>query len=160
MEIFSDTYFMQQALREANEAFAANEVPVGAILVSQDRIIARAHNSVELLKDVTAHAEMIAITSAMQHLGSKYLPECTLYVTLEPCPMCAGALKWSQIGRIVYGAGDDKGGFMRFGKEMLHPATQLEFGIMHEECSTLLKSFFTEKRRISAIQGSRNHIPI
>ena len=151
MEIFTDDYFMRQAVREAQEAFDQDEVPVGAILVSQNQIIARAHNSVELLNDVTAHAEMIAITSAMQALGSKYLPECTLYVTLEPCPMCAGALKWSQIGRVVYGADDDKGGFMRFGKEMLHPSTQLEFGVMHEECSVLLKSFFAEKRRISAL---------
>ena len=151
MEIFSDTYFMQHALREAQEAFATQEVPVGAVLVSQDQIIARGHNSVELLQDVTAHAEMIAITSAMQHLGSKYLPECTLYVTLEPCPMCAGALKWSQIGRIVYGASDDKSGFMRFGKNMLHPGVQLEFGVLYDECSNLLKEFFTEKRRISTI---------
>ncbi|MDX1410060.1 MAG: nucleoside deaminase [Saprospiraceae bacterium] len=150
VELYSDAYFMQQALRQAREAFDADEVPVGAVLVSQDQVIARAHNSVELLNDVTAHAEMIAVTSAMQHLGSKYLPECTLYVTLEPCPMCAGALKWSQIGRIVYGASDDKGGFMRFGKEMLHPATQLEFGVMYEECSALLREFFAEKRRISA----------
>lgn len=151
MEIFTDDYFMRQAVREAQNAFDQDEVPVGAVLVSQNQIIARAHNSVELLNDVTAHAEMIAITSAMQALGSKYLPECTLYVTLEPCPMCAGALKWSQIGRIVYGADDDKGGFMRFGKEMLHRSTQLEFGIMHEECSSLLKTFFAEKRRISAL---------
>ena len=151
VEIFSDTYFMQQALREANEAFATDEVPVGAVLVSQNQIIARAHNSVELLSDVTAHAEMIAITSAMQYLGSKYLPECTLYVTIEPCPMCAGALRWSQIGRVVYGASDDKGGFMRFGKQMLHPTTILEFGVMFEECGELMKSFFAEKRRISAL---------
>ncbi|MDX1476703.1 MAG: nucleoside deaminase [Saprospiraceae bacterium] len=149
VELYSDTYFMQQAFREAQEAYARDEVPVGAVLVSQDQIIARGHNSVELLNDVTAHAEMIAITSGMQHLGSKYLPECTLYVTLEPCPMCAGALKWSQIGRVVYGASDDKGGFMRFGKAMLHPSTQLEFGVMYDECSALLSDFFAEKRRIS-----------
>lgn len=149
MEIFSDEYFMNQALKEARNAFDTGEVPVGAVVVSQNQIIARGHNSVELLHDVTAHAEVIAITSAMQHLGSKYLPDCQLFVTLEPCPMCAGALKWSQIGRIVYGASDDKAGFMRFGKEMLHPKTKLEFGIMHDECASLLKSFFAKKRELA-----------
>lgn len=146
MEVFSDAYFMKQALREAKEAFNVGEVPVGAVVVSQDKIIAKGHNSVELLRDVTAHAEIIAITAAMQYLDSKYLPECTLYVTLEPCPMCAGALKWSQIARVVYGAGDDKGGFMKFGKEMLHPKTKLEFGVLQDECSALLKQFFVERR--------------
>ncbi|RLD20511.1 MAG: nucleoside deaminase [Bacteroidetes bacterium] len=149
MEVFSDEYFMKHALREAQEAFDAGEVPVGAVVVSQNQIIAKGHNSVELLRDVTAHAEIIAITAAMQYLDSKYLPECTLYVTLEPCPMCAGALKWSQIERVVYGAGDDKGGFMKFGKEMLHPRTKLEFGISHDACSTLLKQFFAEVREVA-----------
>ena len=123
-------------------------MPVGAVVVSQGLILARAHNSVELLRDVTAHAEIIAITAAMQHLDSKYLPECTLYVTLEPCPMCAGALKWSQIGRVVYGAADDKGGFMKFGKEMLHPKTTLEYGVMEHECSIIMKEFFAAKRKV------------
>ena len=140
---------MKQALREAQAAAEAGEVPVGAVIVSQNTILARAHNSVEMLTDVTAHAEIIAITAAMQHLDSKYLPECTLYVTLEPCPMCAGALKWSQIGRIVYGAADDKGGFMKFGKGMLHPKTKLEYGILHEECSAILKQFFAARRELA-----------
>jgi len=149
MEAFSDAYFMKHALREAREAYNEGEVPVGAVVVSQNQIIAKGHNSVELLRDVTAHAEIIAITGAMQYLDSKYLPECTLYVTLEPCPMCAGALKWSQIERIVYGAGDDKGGFMKFGKEMLHPKTKLEFGILHDECASLMKQFFAERREVA-----------
>jgi len=149
MEMFTDEYYMKQALREAQNASAKGEVPVGAIVVSQGIVLARAHNSVELLRDVTAHAEIIAITAAMQHLDSKYLPECTLYVTLEPCPMCAGALKWSQIGRVVYGAADDKGGFMKFGKEMLHPKTTLEYGVLEPECSAILKSFFAARREIA-----------
>jgi tRNA(adenine34) deaminase len=149
MKAFSDEYFMKHALNEAQEAFAAGEVPVGAVLVSQNQIIAKGRNSVEMLRDVTAHAEIIAISAGMQYLDSKYLPECTLYVTLEPCPMCAGALKWCQIQRIVYGAGDDKGGFMKFGKEMLHPKTKLEFGILHDECSALLKRFFAERREVA-----------
>ncbi len=149
MEAFSNAYFMKRALLEAQEAFNEGEVPVGALVVSQNQIIAKGHNSVELLRDVTAHAEIIAITAAMQYLDSKYLPECTLYVTLEPCPMCAGALKWSQIQRVVYGAGDDKGGFMKFGKEMLHPRTKLEFGILHDDCSAILKRFFAEKRELA-----------
>lgn len=140
---------MKHALREAREAYNEGEVPVGAVVVSQNQIIAKGHNSVELLRDVTAHAEIIAITGAMQYLDSKYLPECTLYVTLEPCHMCAGALKWSQIERIVYGAGDDKGGFMKFGKEMLHPKTKLEFGILHDECASLMKQFFAERREVA-----------
>ncbi len=151
MEAFSDAYFMKHALREAQEAFSAGEVPVGAVVVSRNQIIAKGHNSVELLRDVTAHAEIIAITAAMQYLDSKYLPECTLYVTLEPCPMCAGALKWSQIERIVYGASDDKGGFMKFGKVMLHPKTKLEYGVLHHECSALLKRFFEERREVAKI---------
>ena len=147
--MYTDEYFMRIALREAAEAADAGEVPVGAVVVSQNQVISRAHNSVELLKDTTAHAEMIAMTSAMQYLNSKYLPECTLFVTLEPCPMCAGALRWSQIGRVVYGAADDKGGFMRFGKEMLHPKTVLEYGILEHDCSTILKEFFATRRQLS-----------
>lgn len=149
METFSDTHFMKQALNEAQIAYEEGEIPVGAVLVSQNQIIAKAHNSVELLTDVTAHAEVIAITAGMQHLASKYLRECTLYVTLEPCPMCAGALKWSQISRVVYGASDEKSGFMRFGKEMLHPKTKLEYGILHDQCADLMKRFFAEKREVA-----------
>jgi tRNA(adenine34) deaminase len=143
-----DEHFMRLAYQEAQKAFEQGEVPVGAVIVSHDRIIAKGMNSIEMLSDVTAHAEIIAITAAAQYLGSKYLTDCILYVTLEPCPMCAGALKWSQISRVVYGASDDKAGFMRFGKEMLHPATQLEFGIMHDECALLMTSFFSAKRKV------------
>jgi tRNA(adenine34) deaminase len=150
LNIYTDEYFMKQALMEAERAFHADEIPVGAIIVSNNKIIAKAHNQTELLNDVTAHAEIIAITSAASHLGAKYLQECTMFITLEPCVMCAGALYWSQIGRVVYGADDDKKGFMRFGKEMLHPSTKLEFGIMYEECSHLLKEFFKMKRSRAA----------
>ena len=120
--------------------------PVGAVVVSDNQIIARAHNQTQLLNDVTAHAEMIAITAASDHLGNKYLHDCTLYITLEPCPMCAGAIGWAQLGKIVYGASDDKKGFMIYGKRMLHPKTKVEFGIMNEECSELMSSFFEKKR--------------
>lgn len=137
---------MAIALKEAKMAMEAGEIPVGAVIVSKDQIIARASNNTEILNDVTAHAEMIALTSAFNFLGSKYLPTCTLYVTLEPCVMCAGALRWSQIGRIVYGASDEKSGFMRYGKELLHPKTKVEFGVMHDECQDLLKTFFESKR--------------
>lgn len=144
--VHSDDYFMKQALLEANKAYEADEIPVGAVITCNKQIIARAHNQTQLLNDVTAHAEILAITAASSYLGSKYLTDCTLYITLEPCVMCAGALKWSQIARVVYGAGDGKSGFMRYGKELLHPKTKLEFGIAHEECSQLLKNFFAEKR--------------
>ena len=143
-----DEHYMRVAYQEAEKAYEQGEVPVGAVIVTNDRIIAKGMNSIELLNDVTAHAEIIALTAASQYLGSKYLPDCTLYVTLEPCPMCAGALRWSQIGRVVYGASDDKAGFMRFGKEMLHPETLLEFGVMHDMCSALMTSFFSEKRKV------------
>ena len=146
LNIYTDEYFMKQALQEAERAFEADEIPVGAVIVSNNKIIARAHNQTELLNDVTAHAEILAITSAASFLGSKYLSDCTMFITLEPCVMCSGALYWSQIGRVVYGADDDKKGFMRFGKEVLHPSTKLEFGIMYEECSQLLKDFFKTKR--------------
>ncbi len=144
----SDEHYMRIAYQEAEKAFEKGEVPVGAVIVTQDRIIAKGMNSTEMLTDVTAHAEIIAITAASQYLGSKYLTECTMFVTLEPCPMCAGALRWSQIARVVYGTSDDKGGFMRFGKEMLHPSTQLGFGILHEECAHLMTSFFAAKRKV------------
>jgi len=144
--LYDDNYYIRQALQEAEKAADKGEVPVGAVVVSQERIIARGHNQVESLQDATAHAEIIAITSAMAFLGSKYLKGCTLYVTLEPCVMCAGALSWAQLDRVVYGAEDTKKGFMRYGKEILHPKTKLEFGIMSTECGLILKEFFQEKR--------------
>jgi len=143
---FSDEYFMKQAMQEAYKAFEADEIPVGAIVVSNNRVIARAHNLTERLNDVTAHAEMQAITSAANFLGGKYLKDCTLYVTLEPCNMCAGALAWSQITRIVYGAKDEKRGFSRFTPSPLHPKTEVVSGIMEDESSELIRSFFTRKR--------------
>jgi tRNA(adenine34) deaminase len=147
LSVFSDQYFMQQAFKEAERALEAGEVPVGAVIVCQNRIIARAHNQTEQLTDVTAHAEIIAITSASSYLGSKYLPDCTLFVTLEPCVMCAGALAWSQMGRVVFGASDEKRGFMRHGgRDLLHPKTKLELGILEDECSALVTEFFKKKR--------------
>ena len=148
MKIYGDEYFMKLAIQEAQKAAELGEVPVGAVIVSGDQLLARCHNSTEMLNDVTAHAEILAITAASQYLGSKYLMDCTLYVTLEPCIMCAGALRWSQIGRVVYATADDKGGFMRYGKELLHPRTQLEMGIMMEESALMLKSFFTSRRKV------------
>lgn len=140
---------MRQAYREAEKAFESEEVPVGAVVVCRNQIVARAHNQTELLTDVTAHAEMIALTSAAETLGSKYLNDCTLYVTLEPCNMCAGALAWAQLGKLVYGAEDDKKGFEKIGRELiLHPKTKVEFGIMQKECSELLKKFFQRKREM------------
>lgn len=147
LSVYSDSHFMKQALQQAHIALEEGEIPVGAVVVCENQIIARAYNQTEKLHDVTAHAEIIAITAAANFLNSKYLPDCTLYVTLEPCVMCAGALQWAQVGRIVYGAADDKRGFMRFGKKMLHPKTKLEYGIMEEECSSLLKLFFAQLRK-------------
>ena len=148
MSIFDneDEYYMQQALREAKAAYDEGEIPIGAVIVCNGQIIARGHNNTERLHDVTAHAEMVAFTSASEALGSKYLPECTLYVTVEPCPMCAGAAGWTQIGRIVYGASDSKRGFERIGRAMLHPKTQVTKGVLEEECSELMKKFFKELR--------------
>lgn len=146
LSIYSDEYFMQQALKEAKKAYEAGEVPVGAIVVCQNQIIARGYNQTEQLNDVTAHAEIIALTAAANYFGSKYLDDCTLYVTLEPCVMCAGALSWAQFGRLVYGAEDEKRGFMRFGKGLLHPKTKVEYGILAEECGELLKTFFKQRR--------------
>ncbi|HPI05185.1 MAG TPA: nucleoside deaminase [Saprospiraceae bacterium] len=138
---------MKQALAEAQKAADAGEVPVGAVIVCDNMIIARTHNQTEQLTDVTAHAEILALTAASGHLGSKYLPECTLFVTVEPCVMCAGALAWAQMGRIVYGATDEKRGFMvAGGKQLLHPKTRLEMGILEEECGELMTRFFREKR--------------
>lgn len=148
LDPFDDTYFMKKALQEAETAFEKDEVPVGAVIVVANRIIARAYNLTELLNDVTAHAEMQAITAASNYLGGKYLNECTLYVTLEPCQMCAGALYWSQIGRIVYGATDEKRGCTAMGTK-LHPKTKIEGGILQEECGQLLKRFFIEKRNLN-----------
>lgn len=134
------------ALQEARAAFEAGEIPVGAVVVCKNRVVARAHNLTECLGDVTAHAEMQAITSAAASLGGKYLTDCTLYVTLEPCVMCAGAIGWSQLSRVVFGAGDDKRGYRRFAPEALHPKTRVESGILTDECSALMKSFFKRRR--------------
>lgn len=146
LTIHSDEHFMRQALQEAEEAYEKGEIPVGAVIVMQNRIIARAHNLTEQLHDVTAHAEMLALTAAANYLDSKYLNDCTLYVTLEPCIMCAGALYWSQLDRLVYGAADDKRGFMRIGKSLLHPRTTVEYGILQEESRALLRAFFARRR--------------
>jgi len=145
--MFSDDYYMKQALAEAQKAYDRNEVPVGCVVVCNDRIIARGHNLTEMLNDVTAHAEMQAITAAAGFLGGKYLIDCTLFVTLEPCVMCAGALGWSQISRIVYGASDEKRGFSRFAPLAIHPRTIVSSGVMAEECSHLIKQFFLQKRK-------------
>lgn len=145
--IFSDEYFMNEALKEAHKALDQEEVPVGAVVVNQNRIIARAYNMTQQLNDVTAHAEMIAITAASNHLGAKYLMECTLFVTLEPCVMCAAALKWAQLGRIVFGASDPKEGFRGIKTELLHKKTELVSGILAEEASGLLKDFFRIQRK-------------
>jgi len=147
-DLFDDPYFMKKAFREAEIAYDNGEIPVGAIIVVDNRIIARAHNLTETLNDVTAHAEMQAITAAANFLGGKYLVNCTLYVTIEPCQMCAGALYWSQISRIVYGARDEKRGCINMGTK-LHPKTQLKGGIMAGEASELLKRFFIEKRNLN-----------
>lgn len=141
-----DEYYMQQALREARAALDEGEIPVGAVVVSHDSILARGHNNTERLHDVTAHAEMMALTAAAEMLGAKYLTDCTLYVTLEPCVMCAGALGWSQIGRIVYGAADPQRGFRRLDGTILHPKTEVSGGVLAEECEALLKEFFKGKR--------------
>lgn len=149
-QIQQDERFMRAALREAELAYEAGEVPIGAVITVNGRIIARAHNLTETLNDVTAHAEMQAITSAANNLGGKYLPECTIYVTVEPCPMCAGALGWSQIGRIVYGADDPKRGFRSLygeGCSPLHPKTKVEAGIMADEIRAIMQNFFRNLRR-------------
>ena len=143
---FNDEYFMKQAFLEAQKAFDADEVPVGAVIVCKNQIIARGHNLTEQLSDVTAHAEIQAITAAAQYLGAKYLKECTLFVTLEPCCMCAGALYWSQVDRVVFAARDAKRGASATGTSLYHPATLVENGVMETECSQLLKDFFARKR--------------
>lgn len=146
LSVFSDEQFMREALKEARRAFDADEVPVGAVVVANNRIIARAHNLTERLNDVTAHAEMQAITAAANALGGKYLTDCTLYVTLEPCVMCAGALSWAQISRIVYGASDEKRGYIKLNQPVLHPKTVIERGLLADECAKLMKDFFQKKR--------------
>ena len=143
-----DEHWMRHALREAEQAFAADEVPIGAVIVADDRIIARGHNLTERLNDVTAHAEMQAITAAAEHIGGKYLHDCTLYVTLEPCVMCAGALGWSHIGRIVFGAFDAKAGYRRVGNRLLHPKTKVTGGVLEPACADLMKAFFRKKRSL------------
>ena len=143
-----DITFMRQALLDARIAFAEDEVPIGAVVVCRGQVIARAHNLTERLTDVTAHAEMQAITAAATYLGGKYLTECTLYVTVEPCVMCAGAIAWAQMGRVVYGAEDPKRGFRRFAPEALHPRTTIQGGVLEEECADLMKAFFHTKRGV------------
>lgn len=145
--ILNDEYFMRQALVEATKAYDKGEIPVGAVVVCQERIIARSHNLTQTLNDVTAHAEMQAITAAANILGGKYLDECTLYVTLEPCPMCAGALFWAQLSKLVFGASDEKRGFYKYAPLLLHPKTKIDFGILEEDCSSLLKEFFKNNRK-------------
>ena len=143
--VFSDEYYMKQAFKEAELALEADEIPIGAVVVCNGKIIARSHNLTETLNDVTAHAEMLAITAAANALGAKYLDECTLYVTLEPCPMCAGALAHSHIGKVVYAADDPKNGFSKYGN-MLHPKTKVVRDVLKEECISLLTDFFKNKR--------------
>lgn len=145
---FTDEYFMEKAIEEAEAAYEKGEIPVGVVVVIQDKIIARGHNLTETLNDVTAHAEMQAITAAANFLGGKYLVDCTMYITLEPCQMCAGALYWSQISKIVFAAEDKQRGYRQFGVQ-LHPKTKVEWGIMKKEASSLLKQFFIEKRNLN-----------
>lgn len=148
MAALNDEFYMRKALQEAETAYEKGEVPIGAVIVIADRVIARAHNLTETLNDVTAHAEMQAITAAANFLGGKYLLDCTLYVTLEPCQMCAGALAWSQVSRIVYAATDDHRGYRKM-KSSLHPKTEVKGGVMEEEASELLKRFFVERRNLN-----------
>lgn len=146
INLFTDEYFMQKALAEARTAFQKGEIPVGAVVVANNTIIARSHNLTEMLHDVTAHAEMQVITAAANYLGAKYLTDCTLYVTLEPCQMCAGALYWSQISKIVFGAGDLQRGYRKMGT-LLHPKTVVKSGVLEQECSALMTNFFLNKRK-------------
>lgn len=146
MDPFNDEYYMRKAIVQAQMAAQANEIPIGAVVVSQGRIVAQAHNLTETLNDITAHAEMQAITAAADTIGGKYLADCTLYVTVEPCPMCAGALYWSQIGRVVYGASDAKRGASMF-NGIFHPKTEIVSGVLADECAKLMKDFFATKRK-------------
>ena len=146
LSCFSDAHFMREAIKEAQKALNMDEVPVGAVIVYGNQIIARGHNLTETLTDVTAHAEMQAFTAAANFIGGKYLLDCTLYVTLEPCAMCAGAAYWSQIGKIVYGAADEKRGFSKISMLLLHPKTELQGGVLASECSQMIQEFFKKKR--------------
>lgn len=152
IHVFDDDYFMKMALDLARTSVKEGEIPIGAVLVSGHQILAKSHNQTELLHDVTAHAEILCITAASQHLQSKYLKQCTLYVTLEPCPMCAAALRWAQLGRLVYAAEDEKMGYMRYGNTLLHPSTKIEFGLRRDESVRLLKDFFKEKRELKSLK--------
>ena len=142
-----DNYYMQQALKLAEQAYEEGEIPVGALVVLNQRVVAKSYNQTERLHDATAHAEMLALTSAFDYLGAKYLPECTLYVTLEPCVMCAGAIHWSQIGGLVYGATDEKKGFNQYSDSIIHPKTEVRRGVLAEESTQLIKSFFRRMRQ-------------
>jgi tRNA(adenine34) deaminase len=142
----NDERFMREAISEARKALAQDEIPIGAVVVANGMIIGRGHNPTETLHDVTAHAEMQAITAAAEWLGGKYLDQCTLYVTVEPCVMCAGAIAWSQLGRLVFGTADDKRGYQRYAPNALHPKTEVASGILADECSTMMKEFFKSKR--------------
>lgn len=144
----ADEQLMRQALREAEQAFKQDEVPIGAVITWKGQVIARAHNLTERLNDVTAHAEMQAITAAAERIGGKYLKDCTVYITVEPCPMCAGALAWAQAGRIVFGAFDEKSGYRRIGSMLLHPKTVVTGGVLEPECADLMKAFFRKKRAL------------
>jgi tRNA(adenine34) deaminase len=146
MTMNEDSYYMSLALKQAESALEEEEIPVGAVVVCQGKIVAKAYNQTEMLTDVTAHAEMLAITSAAQTIGAKYLKDCTLYVTLEPCLMCAGAIYWSQLGRLVFGASEEKRGFLSLGKDVLHPKTNVTAGILADESALLLKEFFSMRR--------------
>jgi len=148
---WEDEFYMRRALQEARAALDEDEIPIGAVIVCNGRIVATAHNSTERLNDTTAHAEMLALTMAADTLGSKYLPGCTLYVTVEPCPMCAAATAWAQIGRVVYGAPDAKRGFSLFSPSLLHPKTVLLDGVLQEECAALMKQFFRNKRKTQSL---------
>lgn len=146
--VYNDEYFMQAAYKQALLAFEKGEIPVGAVIVHGGKtIIAKAYNQTELLNDVTAHAEMLAITAAADYIGGKYLRDCALYVTLEPCPMCAGALYWSQLDKVIFGANDPKRGFSQINFQMTHPKTEIRSGIMEAECNALIKQFFAERRK-------------
>lgn len=147
MSIRDDEYFMREALKEAEKAYQKDEVPVGAIIVWKNKIIARSHNLIEQLNDVTAHAEMQAITAATNYIGGKYLKECTIYVTLEPCPMCAGAIAWAQLDELVFGAYDLKRGYSLFSETILHPKTKIKKAVLADECKDIIQKFFSEKRK-------------
>lgn len=147
LNVFSDEHYMREALKEAKQAFEEDETPVGAVIVCKNRVIARAHNMTQKLNDVTAHAEMIAFTSASSFLNSKYLTECKLYITLEPCIMCAGASFWTQVPEVIFGAFDEKRGFLRLGPEILHPSTTYKGGVLEKECGELIRTYFKKKRQ-------------